>query len=754
MGIGFVNVAMLAGLAAVLIPPLVHLLSRRRHQVVDWGAMQFLQFSQTTRRRLLLEELVLMALRMGLVAILVLALAAPYALTSWLDHSLQRDVVLVVDGSSSMTMTDGIKKTPFDVAREEASAYLQSLLPGDRVALVLARQPPEMVVGELSQDFDYVRAKIEELRSPRANPDWPRTLTAAQHLLRDTGKNPRQEIILFTDHQRFGWADPGTLSQWERLAPQWRVEPEGTPVARPRIVAVHTAKDASQGLPNYALAPLKTTRALAWMGQTLKFSGAVHVEGLKEWIAPHRLYVEVDGKFSQDIDLPASTGLVSGRVSFSFSRRFATPGAHLVSVIIEPDVPRNKRPLLYQVRDCLPADNRQDLVIDVIRSLPVLLVDGDDRLSAESSTFFLDKALAATPDGKQAAAVAPRTVPAREWTPAMLEDSEACPRPRVVILADVPDLTPQQSGALEKFVAEGGGVLIVLGPRLAKAQNTYLYHQSGTFWLSTRLEKIAGDAAKPEFSVSPDLQRIQHPALELFQEGSRSLAHARFPRWWQVTVDPARATLAALLTSGDPLLVEQPYKEGRVLVCTVPLDRSWGATFPSLWDYPVFVHELVFYLADARTGLWNLQPGQPVRVPAQAFDDETGQRPDHLLVVPPQGKPASLKIDAWPWIFNNTGAVGPYRLQGDQGKHQYFVVHGDARESDLTPCTEEDRQKVARWLPAIYGLETRTGDIPNEDTRQDLWWLFLLGVIVLLCGEVWWTRRMVRRRTVVSTNEG
>ena len=79
MGIGFVNVAMLAGLAAVLIPPLVHLLSRRRHQVVDWGAMQFLQFSQTTRRRLLLEELVLMALRMGLVAILVLALAAPYA---------------------------------------------------------------------------------------------------------------------------------------------------------------------------------------------------------------------------------------------------------------------------------------------------------------------------------------------------------------------------------------------------------------------------------------------------------------------------------------------------------------------------------------------------------------------------------------------------------------------------------------------------------------------------------------------------
>ena len=82
------------------------------------------------------------------------------------------------------------------------------------------------------------------------------------------------------------------------------------------------------------------------------------------------------------------------------------------------------------------------------------------------------------------------------------------------------------------------------------------------------------------------------------------------------------------------------------------------------------------------------------------------------------------------------------------------MVHGDARESDLTPCTEEDRQKIARWLPVIYGLENVKAEVPDVSERQDLWWLFLLGVILLLCGEVCWTRRMVRRRTVVSTNEG
>src|SRR5437588_3026259 len=110
MGFGFLNILMLVGLAAVVIPPLIHLLSRRRYDVVDWGAMQFLQVSETTRRRLLLEELLLMLLRMGLIAALVFALAAPFATGHLLDRFTpreNRDVVLVFDGSASMDYVAG-----------------------------------------------------------------------------------------------------------------------------------------------------------------------------------------------------------------------------------------------------------------------------------------------------------------------------------------------------------------------------------------------------------------------------------------------------------------------------------------------------------------------------------------------------------------------------------------------------------------------------------------------------------------------
>src|SRR5438067_13013630 len=100
---------LLFGLVVVLIPPLIHLLNRRRHDVVDWGAMQFLQVSEVVRRRLLLEEVLLMLLRMGLLAVLALALAGPFldlALPAGMGPRPSRDVVLVLDGSASMAAGD------------------------------------------------------------------------------------------------------------------------------------------------------------------------------------------------------------------------------------------------------------------------------------------------------------------------------------------------------------------------------------------------------------------------------------------------------------------------------------------------------------------------------------------------------------------------------------------------------------------------------------------------------------------------
>src|SRR5919204_3471747 len=129
---------MLLGLPVLLIPPIIHLLNRRRYDVVDWGAMQFLQVSEVKRRRLMIEELLLMALRMGLLGVLVFALAGPFFpsdLSARLGARANRDVVLIFDGSYSMAATDELGKgSAHEKAKEWALNFLDELVPGDGVA--------------------------------------------------------------------------------------------------------------------------------------------------------------------------------------------------------------------------------------------------------------------------------------------------------------------------------------------------------------------------------------------------------------------------------------------------------------------------------------------------------------------------------------------------------------------------------------------------------------------------------------------
>jgi hypothetical protein len=114
MSWGILNTAMLLGLGGAALPVIVHLLNRRRDTVIDWGAMQFLDLGNRARRRIRLAELLLMLARMGLLALVALALARPFwaprasaaagerARSGLGRDAPPRDVVLVIDGSASM----------------------------------------------------------------------------------------------------------------------------------------------------------------------------------------------------------------------------------------------------------------------------------------------------------------------------------------------------------------------------------------------------------------------------------------------------------------------------------------------------------------------------------------------------------------------------------------------------------------------------------------------------------------------------
>src|SRR5262249_50040251 len=99
-------------------------------------------------------------------------------------------------------------------------------------------------------------------------------------------------------------------------------------------------------------------------------------------------------------------------------------------------------------------------------------------------------------------------------------------------------------------------------------------------------------------------------------------------------------------------------------------------------------------------------------------------------------------------VYDNARESGVYRLTTPAKTTAYYVVPPDARESDLTPCNEEERQRVAGLIGVGYEDDRGKGiDAWGAGTqRQDLWLYLLLGLVALLCLEVHMTRRMVKSR--------
>jgi hypothetical protein len=687
LGMGLGIPSMLLGLVGLAVPVIIHLWNRRRYEIVHWGAMQFLRISTTTRRRLVMEDILLLLLRMALIALFVVALAAPYADNPALDRlgmNFNRVIILLFDGSYSMGY-QGTGTTADERARQWASVYLNQRRAGDSVAVLQAGPQAVPVLGEPSQDLNRVRRAIADLPVPRGACDWPQTVQEAIKIL-IAGKQPQAEIIILTDGQRFGWADEISLLRWELLG---KLREQQTIQPRIRVINLDPHRPANP--PNWSLAPLRASRVIASTGQQVTFRTALHLHGQQEYSKPYRIHLEIDGRPARDLEAPAPGRLENGQVPLSFPHRFPSPGSHLVSLVVEPDPPPEQRRSGYVVKDQLPGDNRQDLAVEVVPRLPVLLVDGDSHpgIRKRDSDFLRD---ALSPARDPSPVVLAHVISIADFEPSWLSSNlgkEADTKPRVLVLCNVPRLLTKQQEAVAQFLASGGGVLVTLGERVDGRFYNEQFFREGEGWLPAKLEASAGEEAKLEGAASPLPASFFHPALELFHETTGSLGEARFPRWWKVTV-PRRDTAAApiaLMNNGDPLLVERAYQKGRCILCSVPLDNSWGTNLTKLPAFAPLAHELVYYLAGARSA-----------------------------------------------------------IAGSQD-----LVQPDPRESDLTPCTDGDRERVSRLMPMTYENAAEAGPetLADDRPKQELWWLFFMGVIALLVGEIWLTRRLAKTRGTV-----
>jgi hypothetical protein len=537
----FLNPLFLLGLLGMAVPLVIHLLSRRTARRQDFSSLEFLRnLERKSMRRVRVRQWLLLLTRMGIIAAVALAMARP-TLTgvSAGGGRGSTSAAIVLDGSFSMRgrCDDGAL---FDEAKETALQILATLERGDEVLLLVpgadGGSRPEGI-----RDLALARERIAIARPGLAAVSLPAAIRRAARAL-ESARHLHREIHVVSDFQRGAWES----------------ESEGPELLDGTGLFLYPVRGDAPP-PNAWVESVDFSGQILEKGSPIEFRSVV---AAGPGFGPREVEVEmeIDGVVvdRRRIDLaPAS------RLALTFRETFAEDGLHLGSIVVRSG-------------SGLADDDRRSFTLRTARSVPVTLVAGDD-----AARRYLEAALA--PRG---AAVGGFAV--RHGEPGSLTNLSP-DREAVVVVADVDRLSEEELGGLKSFLSDGGGVLVVPGPRTDAAA-----------WGRSFLPRfLPGTLA--EGGTDPNALRISeldptHPLFDLFRGGEGGLTEVRFTRHLRFVPRPGTSVLASF-SNGDAALVESSLLPGRVLFLTSALDAAWS-DLPLTGAFLPLVHEAVRYLSE------------------------------------------------------------------------------------------------------------------------------------------------------------
>jgi hypothetical protein len=711
MPLSFLKTALLGGAALGLLPVIIHILSRRRYRVTIWAAMEFLLSAvHQNARRLMLQDILLMVLRVLIIVLLALTLARP-VLTGTIfgvrGGSAEVGTTILLDDSYSLGY-----RTPagplFERAKAKALDIIRSL-PAGSMASVLTCNEQATVQVQPTFDLALAGEVLTDLKPSWRGSNLVAGLQAAPRLLSRMAK-PRRELFLITDGQRRAFP-----AERERLT---EAVAAVTPLAFLYVVPV------SGGLAeDVAIDRLELRSDLPTTAEPAAFTATVTN---RSPVPQKQVAVDlfVDGVKVDTTEVDLAGGAEAERSQGAVLRaRLERAGLHQVEARLQGDR--------------LEADDRRYLALRAYDTLPVLVVDGDpgERLfegEADYLAFALSPVDSET--GEVLGVVRTRVIRPHELPQEKFSTYGA------VILANVATPPEPVVGALEEYVRQGGGLFLFLGDQVDLAGYNRDLFKAGEGLLPGELGEPVGSgdpAAEDAFGFST--AGLTHPLLSIFADpASVDLSALKVYRAFPLTV--AEGSAGRVLwryTNGGVALAERPFGRGRVLLLTTTADAEW-TNLPHKPAFLPLVHRAVYYLARSGQESWNLAPGEVVSLPVAVGDlevpAEVGRPGGAADEVKPELTPQGPQL-----LYPRTAEAGFYefRRRGEDEPFALYAVNVDTAESDLTAYRASDLEGLfagapVRVLPEEASL---TQGLRESREGRELWRWFLAAVVGLALVE-------------------
>jgi hypothetical protein len=346
---GFANPWMLAGLAALGLPVLIHLLTRARPRRITFPPFKFLVEACAGQQAIhRLRTYILLALRTLAVLAVVLLFARPFLSPKDAGNvpGAERRAVLVLDASLSMKAVQG-GVSLFARAQSEAAEVLRSLEAGSEAAVVLLGATPRALLPALSRNIPALHAGLVGATATFEKGDPAAALALASRLLGGAGT-----IHVFSDFQNSNWEPARDLPAGVvcRLRPV-----NAAPVENVAIVAS-------------SVAPMEPVAGEPAEVIVTVFNGTSRAR-------QENVRLEL-GDFNQEARVTVPP---FGKADAAFEVTFSQPGPLSGQASLAPDDLRE--------------DNTRHLAINVAKALQLLLISDAEPADTRSAAFFIERAL-------------------------------------------------------------------------------------------------------------------------------------------------------------------------------------------------------------------------------------------------------------------------------------------------------------------------------------------------------------------------
>jgi hypothetical protein len=688
----FLAPAFLAGLVAIAVPVLIHLINRERKVVVEFPSLMFLQrIPYRSIRRQKIRHLLLLILRCLALALLVAAFARPFfqKRQTAIGASGSREVVILLDHSSSMGYANRWQR-----ARDEAKKVVAGLGATDRGTLIVFANNASVASEPMATPATLTAAINVSKLSAEGTRFAPALKLASQIISAST--LPRREVVLISDYQKVGWVNHNEISF-----------PAGTKI---------TPVDLGGGAPSdVAVSQIAIDRDSS--GERDKVTVAARLINTGKKPATVSATLAVGGRDAQTktSTVPPST---AQQVAFT---SIVVPGtATKGTVRITPD--------------SLTQNDVMNFTMAPDEAVPVLIVGPTE--PRENEGLFLSRAFAIGDrpsfrvTDKRLAELTPRDF-----------DGKA-----LVVLDEVPPPGGELGKRLRAMIDGGGGLVIVPGGNHVETWPAE--------WRSA-MPATVGAVVDRTADAGGTLSSLDyaHPIFEMFNAPhSGDFSTARFYRYRALT-PVTGATVSAKFDDGSPAMVEHTVGSGKIVVWASTIDAYW-TNLPLQPVFLPFVHQLGKYVgryADSRP--WFnagdvLDISRHGELTAPFLGGRTADTLTELVLEAPSGAKDRVTATGANHLVT-LNEQGFYELRGRDtpvGSGRPIAVNVDPQESDLSHLDPQDIVVAVTAVNGerVPGSDFNVGTPQEQERRQKIWWYLLTAAVLLMVGETLLSNRLSR----------